>query len=98
MTSLNSLNYRNLNFNNLSITLADFLGHGVTIEEYTECSIEISPVTLYIRLYILKKDTKMETPILIGRNFTENHSIVYERINNTLRFSYKDASIGTSDS
>lgn len=36
------------------ITLSGFLGHGVTIQEYTECYIEIFPVTLDIRLYILK--------------------------------------------
>nr|CAI5853347.1 unnamed protein product [Callosobruchus analis] len=86
---VDNFNFQRYDLGN-TITLSGFLGSGTTVTQYVRASTQIDSVVLNIEYYIVE-DIEFKFDILIGRNFTENTSTVYYRIDDYLRFEYKIA-------
>lgn len=70
---------------NSAITLVGFTDHStVQVTKAVALKLKVDFVELVITLYVI--DALSECDILIGRNFTEDTSIMYTRIGGTLTF------------
>lgn len=69
------------------IVLSVFGGTEIEIRSKVNCLVEIDGVKLNIELLITKSCLKT-ADVLIGQNFTEDPQIKYERVGDSLNFSY----------
>lgn len=70
------------------VKLSGFLGVGINVTQYSDVCVKIDNVELKINIYVID-DSRLDTNVLIGRNFTENKNIIYYRIDDTLTFKYR---------
>ncbi|XP_074039682.1 uncharacterized protein [Leptinotarsa decemlineata] len=67
--------------------LSGFLDNITKVDEIVEASVTIDQITLLCRFYVINS-LSVDCQCIVGRNFTENIAINYQRVGNDLTFSY----------